>query len=144
MKRIATAIWQGTGKEGSGRLNSKSGVLKDTPYSAASRFKNEEGTAGTNPEELIAAAHAGCFNMALSFQLAAADFTPNLLDTTAELSIENKDGQYEITEIVLILKAKVPNISDEKFQEIAKSAKENCPVSKALASIPIRLEAQLA
>src|ERR1700704_678599 len=128
MKRYATAQWEGSGKEGKGSVTCQSGVLKDTQYSYKSRF--EEGT-GTNPEELIAAAHAGCFTMKLSFVLGEAGFTPDVIETTAEVTLEKV-----ITGSHLVVKAIVPGISAEKFQECAKNAKENCPVSKAL-SIPV-------
>lgn len=143
MKRKATAIWNGTGKDGVGKLNSTSGVLTNTPYSFAMRFISEDGQAGTNPEELIAAAHAGCFNMALSFQLAGAGFTPVELNTYAVVNMENIEGHFEITSIELNLSAEIPEISKEQFLEISRSAKDNCPVSKALTAVPIRLNAQL-
>ncbi|MEX6687743.1 OsmC family protein [Danxiaibacter flavus] len=125
MKRHATAVWNGSGKEGSGNLTTQSGVLDKTQYSFNSRFA--EGI-GTNPEELIAAAHAGCFTMKLTFVLGAAGFTPDSLETTAHVSLE--DGT--ITESHLVLKAKVPGISKEKFDESVKDAEANCPISKAL------------
>ncbi len=125
MKRHATAVWNGSGKEGSGNLTTQSSVLDKTQYSFNSRFA--EGI-GTNPEELIAAAHAGCFTMKLSFVLGAAGFTPDSLETTAHVSLE--DGT--ITESHLVLKAKVPGISKEKFDESVKDAEANCPISKAL------------
>jgi osmotically inducible protein OsmC len=144
MKRKATAIWKGTGVEGSGKLTSTSGVLNDTPYSTAMRFKDEEGKSGTNPEELIAAAHSGCFNMALSFQLAGAGFTPDELNTVATVTIDKTGDHFTITHIELKLRAKVPGIDQEKFMELAKVAKENCPVSKALKSVEISMDAALA
>lgn len=143
MKRKSAAIWNGTGKEGSGTLTSTSGVLKDTPYSFASRFTSEDGKAGTNPEELIAAAHAGCFSMALSFQLGGAGFTPDELHTEAVVNMENVDGGFVIQRIDLILKAKISGIDEAKFLELANSAKKNCPISKALSSVEITLSASL-
>jgi lipoyl-dependent peroxiredoxin len=143
MRRRSSAVWHGTGLEGSGTLTSTSGVLQRTPYSFAARFKSEDGTAGTNPEELIAAAHAGCFSMALSFQLTNAGFPPNELKTDATLTLENKDGGFSIIAINLDVTGEVPNIDDAKFQELAKTAKENCPVSKALKSIEITMNAKL-
>ncbi len=143
MKRKATAVWNGTGKEGSGKLTSTSGVLNGTPYSFAARFLNEDGKAGTNPEELIAAAHAGCFNMALSFQLGGAGFTPEELKTQAVVSMENIDGHFKIMGIELQLTGKVPRISEEQFIEIAHNAKKGCPVSQALAAVEITLTAKL-
>lgn len=143
MKRKSTAIWNGTGKEGSGKLSSTSGVLKDTPYSFDTRFTSEDGKAGTNPEELIAAAHAGCFNMALSFQLGGEGFTPDELNTEAVVHVENIDGQFKIVKIDLKLKGKVPGIEKDKFMEIAEKAKKECPVSQALSSVEITLTAEL-
>jgi osmotically inducible protein OsmC len=143
MKRKSTAVWNGTGKEGSGTLSSTSGVLKDTPYSFATRFTSEDGKAGTNPEELIAAAHAGCFSMALSFQLGEAGFTPDELHTEAVVNMENVDGGFVIQRIDLILKAKISGIDEAKFLELANSAKKNCPISKVLSSVEITLSASL-
>ena len=135
MKRHATAVWNGSGKEGGGHLTTQSSVLNKTQYSYKSRF--EEGT-GTNPEELIAAAHAGCFTMKLSFELGSAGFTPESLETTAYITLE----EGTITQSRLVLKAKVTGISKEKFDECAKEAKLNCPVSKLL-NTNITLEAEL-
>lgn len=143
MKRRSTAIWNGSGKEGSGKLTSTSGVLKETPYSFAPRFVSEDGKAGTNPEELIAAAHAGCFSMALSFQLGGAGFTPDELKTEAIVNLENVDGGFKIQRIDLVLQGKVPGIDKEKFLELANTAKKNCPVSQALSSVEITLTAEL-
>lgn len=143
MKRTAQAVWKGTGMEGSGILNSKSGVLNQTPYSFKTRFKNEEGKDGTNPEELIAAAHAGCFNMALSFQLVKAGFTADTLDTTATVNMAQVDGGFKIIGIELELTATVPDISKEKFDELATNAKKNCPISQALAAVPVTLSSTL-
>ncbi|GGC67334.1 osmotically inducible protein OsmC [Pedobacter quisquiliarum] len=135
MKRNATAIWTGTVKDGSGTLSTGSTTLDKTQYSFKSRF--EEGV-GTNPEELMAAAHAGCFTMKLSADLTEAGFTPTTLETTATVSLENG----VITSSHLVTKASVPDLSDEQFQTIAKGAKENCPVSKAY-NLEITLEATL-
>lgn len=143
MKRKSTAIWNGTGKEGKGMLTSTSGVLQNTPYSFATRFMSEDGKAGTNPEELIAAAHAGCFSMALSFQLSGAGFPPTELKTDAILTLENENGGFVIKSILLEVIGDVPQITEEKFIEIANDAKKNCPVSKALAAIEITLSAKL-
>jgi len=143
MIRRSTAVWNGTGKEGKGSLSSTSGVLNNTPYAFASRFINEDGKAGTNPEELIAAAHAGCFCMALSFQLGGAGFMPTELKTEAQLKMENVGGHFKIMSINLALEGIVPNISEEKFIEIAHNAKKSCPVSQALAAIEITLTATL-
>jgi len=143
MIRTAEAVWRGTGKDGSGTLTTPSGVLSQQPYSFKLRFVDEHGTDGTNPEELIAAAHSGCFTMALSFQLAGAGFTPEELRTTAVLSMEKQEIGFTITGIVLKLDAKVPGISEAQFAELAAAAKAGCPVSRAL-NVPITLEATLA
>jgi osmotically inducible protein OsmC len=127
MKREATAIWTGTGKEGKGTLTTQSGTLKDTQYSYHTRF--EQG-AGTNPEELIAAAHAGCFDMALSFMLTGAGYPPSELKTTSTIIMQQEGVHWSVSEARLVLRAKVPNISDEKFIELANQAKAGCPVSK--------------
>lgn len=125
MKRRATAVWTGTGKEGSGHLSTKSGVLKETQYSFTSRF--EDGI-GTNPEELIAAAHAGCFTMKVSFNLSNAGFTPGRLETTCVIVLENG----AITNSMLTLSAQVEGVGEEQFAELVKDAELNCPVSKLL------------
>ena len=143
MKRTATAVWNGTGLEGKGHLSSLSGLLDETPYSFAARFKSEDGKAGTNPEELIAAAHAGCFSMALSFQLSNAGFPPEELKTKAVLTVENTGAGFEITGIELQLTGKVSGIEEGAFLELAEKAKAGCPVSKALAVVPITLKAEL-
>jgi osmotically inducible protein OsmC len=141
MKRKSTAIWQGTGLEGKGTLTSTSGVLNDTPYSFSTRFKNER--EGTNPEELIAAAHAGCFTMALSFALNSAGYTATELKTEASISIELVVDHFEIKSVHLDLTGEVPGITAEKFVELAGTAKSNCPVSQALKAIEITLTAKL-
>jgi len=143
MKRKSTAVWNGTGKEGKGTLSSTSGVLQNTPYSFATRFLSEDGKVGTNPEELIAAAHAGCFTMALSFQLSGAGFLPAELKTEAIVTVENENGGFVIKSVHLDLIGDVPHISEEKFVEIANDAKKSCPVSQALAAIEITLSAKL-
>jgi osmotically inducible protein OsmC len=125
MIRTATAVWEGTGKEGNGHLTTQSTVLNKTQYSFNTRFADG---IGTNPEELVAAAHAGCFTMKLSFVLNAAGFTADSLDTKCEL--EFKDGA--ITKSHLIVSAKVSGIENEKFQECVKDAEANCPISKLL------------
>lgn len=125
MKRKINAIWKGDGADGTGVLTAQSGAFNNMPYSFKTRFKNDDGTLGTNPEELIAAAHAGCFNMKLSFVLNESDYNPEELNTDAVLTFE--DGK--VISIELNLKAKVPNIDEEKFQELAEEAKENCPIS---------------
>jgi osmotically inducible protein OsmC len=123
MKRSSTAVWQGTGKEGKGHLSSQSGVLDKTQYSFGSRFENG---IGTNPEELVAAAHAGCFTMKLSFVLNAAGFTADEIETRCDITLA--DGS--ITESHLNVKAKVPGISEEQFAAAVADAKANCPISK--------------
>tara|TARA_B100001989_G_C24448813_1_gene417860 strand:+ start:37 stop:456 length:420 start_codon:yes stop_codon:yes gene_type:complete len=128
MKRSINAIWKGDGSDGIGILNVQSGAFKDMPYSFKTRFENDNGTLGTNPEELIASALAGCFNMKLSFDLNEANFNPENLNTDAILSFE--DGK--ILSIELKLKGKVPNISEDKFYELANNAKDNCPISGVL------------
>ena len=135
MKRNATAIWKGSGKTGNGSLSSQSGTLSNTQYSYKSRF--EEGT-GTNPEELIAAAHAGCFTMKLSFNLDAAGFTAEELNTQCDITLEGG----AITSSHLTLNATVPGISKEKFDEAVADAKANCPISKLL-NTDISVEAKL-
>ena len=136
MKSFATANWKGSGKEGSGTLSSKSKVLENTAYDYRSRF--EDGTY-TNPEELVAAAHAGCFSMKLSFVLGAAGFTPDSIDTKCIVTLENGT----VTSSHLEVKATVPGIDAEKFAECATEAKDNCPISKLL-STEISLDAALA
>ncbi len=142
-KRTASAVWQGTGPDGSGTLSGPSGVLYNTPYSAKLRFQNEDGRAGTNPEELIAAAHAGCYSMALSFGLTNAGFTPTELRCSAVIQMEKGDSGWSFAKITLQLEAQVPGISEDKFMELAQAAKAGCPVSRALSAVPIELEAKL-
>ena len=139
MKRTATSVWKGSGLEGQGHLTTQSGVFKEQPYSFKLRFKNEDGKEGTNPEELIAAAHAGCFNMALGVELGKAGYTPTELRTEAAVFLEQQDGGFAVTKSVLKLKAQVPEVGEEEFNKIAKAAKENCPISKLL-NCPIELE----
>jgi osmotically inducible protein OsmC len=139
MKRTASAIWSGDLKGGHGALATHSGVLRDTPYSFATRF---ETAAGTNPEELIAAAHAGCFTMALSASLGRAGFAPKRLATQASVSLEQVSGNWTITSVHLENEAWIPGISNEKFQQIAADAKANCPVSRLLRA-DISLNAKL-
>ena len=138
MKRKVNAIWTGDGADGNGVLTSQSGALNNMPYSFKTRFKNDDGKLGTNPEELIAGALAGCFNMKLSFVLNDANFNPEELETDALLTFE--DGK--ITIIDLTIKGKVANISTEKFIELAIEAKNNCPISGAL-NCEINLNASL-
>ena len=135
MQRSATAVWNGSGKEGKGSLTTQTGILKNTPFNYVSRF--ESGT-DTNPEELVAAAHAGCFSMKLSFVLGAAGFTPDEINTNCIITFE----EGTITNSHLVLKAKIPGITKEKFEECAKDAQQNCPISKAL-NTKITMEASL-
>ena len=128
MKRKVNAIWIGDGADGNGILSAQSGAFEKMPYSFKTRFENDEGKLGTNPEELIAAAHAGCFNMKLSFVLNEAGYSPEELNTDAVLTFE--DGK--IISIELNLSAKVSGVSEEKFMELAEDAKKNCPISGAL------------
>ena len=129
MIRKAQAVWHGTGRDGTGDLTSQSGILSHTPYSFKTRFESEP---GTNPEELLAAAHAGCFTMALAFQLQAAGFTPEELSTEAAISLDQDGTGYKISKSALTLIAKVPGLSQEKFDELAGNAEKGCPVSKVL------------
>jgi lipoyl-dependent peroxiredoxin len=142
LKRRGSAVWNGTGAEGQGRLSTFSGALKDRPYSTAMRFQSEDGTAGTNPEELIAAAHAACFNMALSFQLTGAGFPPDELSTQAVMTMEKEDVHWTITAVHLDLAARVPGIEDDRFQELVQAAKSGCPVSRVL-NAEISVDAKL-
>ena len=128
MKRIVNAIWRGDGSDGSGTLSAQSGAFNNMPYTFKTRFENDDGTLGTNPEELIAAALAGCFNMKLSFVLNESNFTPEELDTEAVLTFENG----KILCVELNLKGKISNISKDKFIELASDAKDNCPISGVL------------
>jgi osmotically inducible protein OsmC len=139
MIRKAKAVWRGTGRAGTGDLSTDSGVLAKTPYSFRSRFENEK---GTNPEELLAAAHAGCFTMALAFQLQAAGYTPTELSTEAAVSLD-PDGQgFRISSSALTLRATVPKLDQPTFAALAKDAEQNCPVSKVLKA-EITLDAKL-
>src|SRR5215210_7127710 len=139
IKRNASAQWTGTGKEGKGSITTQSGVLSNTPYGFSRRFGDEN---GTNPEELIAAAHAGCFTMALAFQLTGAGKPPESLDTKAEVSLEQVEGGFKIPSVALTLKAKVPGLSQDEFNKLAEAAKAGCPVSKVL-NATITLDATL-
>jgi len=139
MKRNATAVWQGTIKDGQGALSTTSGVLADTPYSFKTRFENEN---GTNPEELIAAAHAGCFSMALSVELEKSGFMPQSIHTRATLTLDRVDSQWSITDVLLEVTAEVDRIDEAGFREIAEGAKAGCPVSRLLRA-NIKLDAKL-
>ena len=135
----ASAHWEGDLKSGIGSISTETGVLREAPYGFKARF---EGGKGTNPEELIGAAHAGCFSMALSMILGNAGFTADSIDTQAEVSLDQVDGGFSITAVHLILKAKVPGASQQQFDELTQQAKEGCPVSKVL-NARITLDATL-
>ena len=129
MIRKANAVWRGTGRDGAGDLTTDSGVLASTPYSFKTRFESQP---GTNPEELIAAAHAGCFTMALAFQLQTAGFTPTELRTEAAVHLDQEGQGFKISRSALTLAASVPGIDQARFEELARTAEKNCPVSKVL------------
>jgi osmotically inducible protein OsmC len=139
MQRKGSAVWRGGLKDGKGTVSTASGVLRDTQYSFATRFENG---AGTNPEELIAAAHAGCFSMALSAQLGNAGLTPEAIETTATLTMEKQDAGFTITAVHLDVTARIPGADRSKFDQAAKSAKEGCPVSRVL-NAKITMDAKL-
>ena len=139
MIRKAKAVWRGTGRAGTGSLSTDSGVLAETPYSFKTRFENEK---GTNPEELIAAAHAGCFTMALAFQLQGAGFTPTQLTTEAAVSLDPEGQGFRISRSALTLRGSVPNLDEATFTRLAGVAEKNCPVSKVL-NAEITLDAKL-
>jgi osmotically inducible protein OsmC len=139
MKRKGSAVWQGGLKDGKGVVSTDSGVLSNTQYSFSTRFEDGK---GTNPEELIAAAHAGCFSMALSAQLGGAGITPEEIQTTATVSLDKTDGGFAITAIHLDVFAKIPGGDKQAFETAANNAKTGCPVSKVL-SAPITMNARL-
>jgi osmotically inducible protein OsmC len=143
LKRTSTAVWRGKGPTGSGTLTTLSGAMKEQPYSANMRFQSEDGKAGTNPEELIAAAHAGCFTMALSFQLTNANLDPTELKTVATVSMEKQEPGWTITNIHLDVEGKVPGVAADQFQTLAENAKKGCPISRALAATNITMTAKL-
>ena len=144
MERNATAVWRGAGPDGSGTIATHSGALKDQPYSAHARFVSEDGRAGTNPEELIAAAHASCFAMALAFGLTGAGHAPEELQTSAHVKLEKVSDKWTVTGIRLTVVGKVPGLAHATFMETAEMAKATCPISRLLSSVPITLEAKLA
>jgi osmotically inducible protein OsmC len=139
MKRSASAVWTGDLRNGKGTISTESGVLSQAPYSFKTRFEGEK---GTNPEELIGAAHAGCFSMALSFELQKAGMTAERIETKTDVTIEQKDGGFAITAVHLTLRAKIPGASQTGFENAANNAKAGCPVSKLLKA-DITLDAQL-
>ncbi len=140
MDRSASAVWHGGLKDGKGTLSTQSGTLKEAQYSYSTRFENG---VGTNPEELIAAAHAGCFTMALSAQLTDAKMVPDTLETSAVVTLEKTDDGPTVTKIHLTTRAKVPGAEKERFDELAKKAKEGCPISRLLKAAEVTLDAQL-
>jgi osmotically inducible protein OsmC len=139
MKRKASAIWSGSLKDGKGTISSESGVLSSTPYSFRTRFESEK---GTNPEELIGAAHAGCFSMALSNILGQAGMTAEKIETEATITLEQKDGSFAVTESHLDVKVTIPGADEEAFKKAAETAKANCPISKLL-NAKITMDAKL-
>jgi len=139
MIRKAKAVWRGTGREGDGDLSTDSGVLSETPYSFKTRFENQK---GTNPEELLAAAHAGCFTMALAFQLQGAGYTPTELNTEAAVSLDPDGEGFKITKSALTLRAEAPGLDEETFKKLAEAAEKNCPLSKVI-NAEITLDAKL-
>ncbi|MDU9392767.1 OsmC family protein [Pseudomonas sp. zfem002] len=139
MKKTASAHWEGGLKDGKGQISTESGALRQTPYGFNTRF---EDTPGTNPEELIGAAHAGCFSMALSMILGEAGFKAESIDTRAEVTLDKQPDGFAITAVHLILQARIPGASDQQFQELANKAKAGCPVSKVL-NANITLDATL-
>lgn len=143
LKRTSKATWSGDGMTGKGLLDMQSGVFKGQPYSFQTRFGAEDGKAGTNPEELLAAAHAGCFAMALSFALTGAGHPPAELRAGATVVLDKEGVHFFVKTIAIELEGKVPGISKEKFLEIAEGAKKTCPISKALAATEITLSAKL-
>jgi osmotically inducible protein OsmC len=143
MIRKSTAVWRGDALHGSGALTTQSGVFREQPYSFKTRFQSEDGKAGTNPEELLGAAHAGCYAMALSFALGNAGHPPEELSVTASVNLEKAGEGFAITSIALEVVGRIAGIDPAKFQTIAESAKRECPLSKALAAIPITLSAKL-
>jgi len=140
MKRKASAVWRGGLKEGKGTISSESGVLKETQYSFSTRFENG---IGTNPEELVAAAHAGCFSMALSAELGKANITPESIHTTATITMDKTDAGWTITESHLDVAAKIPGVDPAKFTAAANAAKASCPISRLLKA-NVTMDAKLA
>ena len=143
MKRHATAVWKGSLSDGSGTLDTQSGAFSNQGYSFKARFQDESGKSGTNPEELIAAAHAGCFAMQLSHMLAEAGHPADRLEAKSVVTLEQEGEGFAIRSSALTLQGSVPGMEDDRFQEIAHKAKETCPLSKALGAIDITLDATL-
>ena len=142
MEKSASVHWEGAGKTGKGQISTETGALKAYPYGFASRFEDDK--RGTNPEEIVGAAHAACFTMAFAFACEGAGIKTEVIDTSAKVRLVKQGDGFLIDRIALTLQAKVPGIDNAKFQELAQAAKKNCPLSKALASVPeITLEATL-
>ena len=142
IEQQASVHWEGAGKTGKGTVSTATGALKDHPYGAASRFEGDR--KGTNPEEIVGAAHAACFTMAFAFACEKAGLVPGSIDTVAKVRLAKQPDGFLIDRIALTLEASVPGIDDAKFQQLAQGAKQNCPLSKALAAVPeITLEAKL-
>ena len=134
IEKKASVHWEGAGKKGVGKISTDTGALKDYPYGFGSRFEDDR--RGTNPEEILGAAHAACFAMAFSFACDKAGFATSVVDTTAKVRLVPKDGGFMIDRIALTLDATIPDIDEAKFQDLAAAAKKDCPLSKALASVP--------
>ena len=132
MNRTSTAVWRGNGLEGKGLISTQSGAFTDQPYGFQARFMSEDGKAGTNPEELIGAAHAGCFSMAFSAELGKAGLTPESIHTTATITMEKTDAGFTVTQSHLDVTIKIPGADKAKVEEIANAAKAGCPISRVL------------
>ena len=143
MIRTSNAVWQGDGPKGKGTLTTQSGAFRDQPYSFQTRFASEDGKAGTNPEELLAAAHAGCFAMALAFALTEAGKPAAELRVAAKVDFVKLEASWTVRGIALELEGRVPGVDAAKFSELAEKAKKNCPISRALSATPITLAAKL-
>lgn len=142
-KRISTAVWSGSGAKGSGKITTTSGALKDQPYNSDARFVSEDGKMGTNPEELIGAAHASCYALFLAYRISAAGFEATELRATSTVAIEKGQAGWSITGIAIDVEGKVPGIDAAKFGELAEVSKTGCPVSRALGAVPMTLTAKL-
>ncbi len=143
MKRSSNVVWKGNVPKGAGTITTQSGAFKDQPYSVNTRFMSEDGKAGTNPEELIAAAHASCFSMALAAALTGAGHEPSEIHTSAVVDLQKLEAGWTLTGIALETQGKVAGITNEQFVEFAEGAKKNCPISRALSATPMTLTAKL-
>lgn len=139
LKRTSTAVWQGDGPKGTGSISTLSGALKDAPYGFNTRFASEDGKAGTNPEELLGAAHASCFTMAVAFGLTGVGKVPTKLETVATVSMDKHDVGWTIVGIHLEITGSVPGVTADEFQTFAETAKNNCPISRALSATPMTM-----